>query len=325
VQVFTNPQHPFGFSIKKFIKGFNEKLDYFDSPKRACALIKRYISEASELVCKSWYELKLTKEFEILTKNILEDVVFRGIYEPVFSIFNKQNIQFQESLREKQKILGSITLQSFGSSLSIDPSHQVEILQPALVFLNELLLETSPNKKFAKLNLMTEAISKIIEETWKSKQSGLQVVAADDLLSILCFLVAQSPPELPAHISFLFEFVNPEQLRGQFGYYLTSLHLAIQYVLQYEKHDAMTFEATTSTLRTWNVESDNPISTSSLPKLSSDFLESLLELPNSPDDDDQVLSKHVFAENSIRFSSPLNLEKLIETSLSQSFQDQSLD
>jgi len=237
-----NVQHPFGFSIYNFSKALSERMSsHFSfiqaiSPKsfaEYCRFVRKFISDMQERVLKTWPELSWRRDLEQEARYFIEDQILDSVYDDImFFVFEPEASVSENILAERQTTLKSFFLKDFGSDLHIECISQEEVFASVLHGIDDFIESRTVNAKLKFLEDVHVGINTIVQNVWSDLQEGLHFISADDLISILCFIISRSPSTLPRHVHFLSEFIPPEKLRGQLGYYLTSLQLALQYILE---------------------------------------------------------------------------------------------
>lgn len=104
------------------------------------------------------------------------------------------------------------------------PSAAMDLLREPLCLLNGLPTLDSPSAQLERLGQLLASIPNSL--------SRPGAVSADDLLPMLSFLCLHGPADLPAYLALLSDFISQDKMRGETGFTLTSLSLALHYLEQ---------------------------------------------------------------------------------------------
>ena len=258
-RVLASTIHPFGQMVARFIEHFNTQFDipfYYSIVSKEAIdsdgllslgthSIHSFLSCISESMALTWPILSNFGDLMRITKECVQESVYPCIHATVMSVFQKKYADMLRAFQEKIVSLTDFGLRDFGCDFDflkkIPPADQTVFppVRPiffyeAIELIRSMSSLTSPLTKLQRLGELNKSIISSAESMHcdyllGSTDSKQVVIAADDLVSIMCFVIVQSQSsQILLDYQYLRAFVNQNEILGQEGYMLTTLQVCIQ-------------------------------------------------------------------------------------------------
>jgi hypothetical protein len=171
-----------------------------------------------------------------------ELALFEFLYDCVLDVMTEGMADELQKYAAKKENYGAVDPFDFKNLKCEENAKAIEEFGTSISQLIENLIEQkSPSKKFLAFSTMHTEITKAFEDYVKIKEAKEKTgeekkfsITADDVLNVFIHVCMRSDKSLIVHLKMMFEFLAPNSFGGQSGFYLTSLQLAIQYIMNLE-------------------------------------------------------------------------------------------
>ncbi|KAL4625053.1 ras and Rab interactor 2-like [Arapaima gigas] len=223
-------------------------LDLLQTLRQFLTQTKAYLAQSAELEPPV---RSLVREHRV--DHVLEKAMHKCVLKPLRGALLRALQEFQEKRGEWQQLKANLaqaktrTPRELGMDRAVAPDPlAIEKIRHKF---HTMCKTYSPEKKVANL---LEAC-KIIYAIMAGKSGGQH--GADDFLPMLTYILAQCEmPQLDLEIQYMMELLDPLQLNGEGGYYLTSTYAAMCVIRNFEEEqaaEALSLQ-TDNTLRQWH-------------------------------------------------------------------------
>uniref|UniRef100_A0A3B3RGV6 Ras and Rab interactor 2 n=1 Tax=Paramormyrops kingsleyae TaxID=1676925 RepID=A0A3B3RGV6_9TELE len=190
---------------------------------------------------------------------VLEKAIQKCVLKPLKSMlvsalqdFQKKNGEWQR-LEENMALAKKKSPQELGveNGCTLDPG-TIEKIRQKFQAMRKMY---SPEKKVDVLLQVCSLIYSTMEKSSGTSRMHTYGATSDDFLPMLTFTLAQcNMPDLDIEIQYMMELLDPFQLNGEGGYYLTSTYGAMSLIknLQKEQETQELISETRNTLRQWH-------------------------------------------------------------------------
>uniref|UniRef100_A0A4W6FA98 Ras and Rab interactor 2 n=1 Tax=Lates calcarifer TaxID=8187 RepID=A0A4W6FA98_LATCA len=229
-------------------QGYASGLELLQTLRQFITQMKSYLRQSSEM--EPPIE-SLIPEDQI--DQVLEKAMHKCVLKPLKPVVSMALQEFQvrsgawEELKENLSLAKARQPQEMGVADTVPPDH-VAIEKIKQKFHNMCKLY-SPEKKVNLLLRVCKLIYTIMEDN-----SG-RLYGADDFLPMLTYVLAQCDmPQLDNEILYMMELLDPSQLHGEGGYYLTSAYGAMSLIRNFQEDQAarVLSSETRDTLHQWH-------------------------------------------------------------------------
>lgn len=227
-QVLSNKYHPFGFSILKFADEFS-----FSTVESAAIACRTFVGSLVPRVMEVWPELLWRRDLDVFVYEKVQSQVLLTVSSKVFQLISEHNRETKEKLVYVKETMPGLGLDSFSDDFK---RLEAPSFQTSIHLLDEFIDDLNIRTKMDTLQRFFDDVSNVTHVFWSAHSKQVKYIAADDLLSVLCYIVyCYSNLSLVDHLLLLSDFVFSKDLNGKLGYYLTSLQLAVSYVSDMQK------------------------------------------------------------------------------------------
>lgn len=204
--------------------------DMLQEIRQMISNIKGYLLESSEL--HDTWEYGDLEEMDLGA--VLETALYKCILKPLRDCIYGQLLDFHsrdgslQQLRERQQHMGRQRPAELGVTAGVPDAPALERIQAKLAHMHQAY---SPKKKEAQLL----KACKLIYEAMNHGASGTEVYGADDFLPVLTYVLAKCdivPVQLD--VEYMMELLDPSQLQGEGGYYLTTWFGALYHISNFQ-------------------------------------------------------------------------------------------
>ncbi|CAL8391338.1 unnamed protein product [Arctogadus glacialis] len=227
-------------------QGHDSGLELLQTLRQFVTQMKRYLRQSSEL--EPPIE-SLIPEDQI--DGVLEKAMHKCVLKPLKGVVSAALLKFQVRSGAWQELLENLAQakarlpQDMGlpDGPPPDPLAMEKIKQK----LQTLCKMYSPEKKVTVLLRVCKLIYGVLEDS-PGRMSG-----ADEFLPMMTYVLAQCDlPQLDHEILYMMELLDPSQLNGEGGYYLTSAYGAMSLIRNFQEEQAARLLRTRDTLRQWH-------------------------------------------------------------------------
>ncbi|AWP14473.1 putative ras and Rab interactor 2-like [Scophthalmus maximus] len=229
-------------------QGYASGLELLQTLRQFITQMKSYLRQSSEM--EPPIE-SLIPEDQI--DQVLEKAMHKCVLKPLKPVVSAALKEFQvrsgawQELRENLSLARARQPQEMGVADTPPPDHvAVEKIRQKFHTMCKLY---SPEKKVTVLLRVCKLIYTIMEDN-----SG-RLYGADDFLPMLTYVLAQCDmPQLDNEILYMMELLDPSQLHGEGGYYLTSAYGAMSLIRNFQEEQAarVLSSETRDTLHQWH-------------------------------------------------------------------------
>ncbi|KAG7512365.1 ras and Rab interactor 2-like [Solea senegalensis] len=229
-------------------QGYASGLELLQTLRQFITQMKSYLRQSSEM--EPPLE-SLIPENQI--DQVLEKAMHKCVLKPLKQVVNVALHEFQVRSGEWQELKENLALakarhpQEMGVADTLPPD-PISLEKIRNKFHNMCKLY-SPEKKVAVLLRVCKLIYTIMEDN-----SG-RLYGADDFLPMFTYVLAQCDmPQLDSEILYMMELLDPSQLHGEGGYYLTSAYGAMSLIRNFQEEQAarVLSSETRDTLHQWH-------------------------------------------------------------------------
>ncbi|XP_040905445.1 ras and Rab interactor 2-like [Toxotes jaculatrix] len=223
-------------------------LELLQTLRQFITQMKSYLRQSSEL--EPPIE-SLIPEDQI--DRVLEKAMHKCVLKPLKPVVSTALQEFQvrsgawQELKENLALTKARQPQDMGVADMLPPDHvAIEKIKQKFHTMCKLY---SPEKKVTMLLRVCKLIYTIMEDN-----SG-RLYGADDFLPMLTYVLAQcNMPQLDSEILYMMELLDPSQLHGEGGYYLTSAYGAMSLIRNFQEEQAarVLSSETRDTLHQWH-------------------------------------------------------------------------
>ncbi|GAB5356753.1 hypothetical protein AAMO2058_000316000 [Amorphochlora amoebiformis] len=264
--VLLERNHPVGRMASRFTRTFLRAYDVeqygdiklwrtrrTDLSERIAKAIGEIKSFVRRMVTTVLVVYKLNAHYQGFISNYIESVIFRSIHHPIIQLFETYNNENNLLLQLACKNLRELHLEDFGTNLFQTPDADTspqEIKQEVkkadeirrsifhgpggpIEVLPQAYKCTDVTSKLKSLELLHKRLLLCSEEAYKTLSPNKTLsLSADDLIPMLSYIIVQSE-SLPlfSEAHFITEFLSDDALLGHLGFLVTSLQIALHYIL----------------------------------------------------------------------------------------------
>ncbi|XP_070805879.1 ras and Rab interactor-like protein [Pituophis catenifer annectens] len=210
--------------------------------------LKGYLGESSDLRA-SYCEYGDAEELDL--GSVVEDALYKCILKPLRDTIYAQLLDFHtrdgslNRLRENQLTLSQQSLEELGVAAGVPDGACLERIQTKLSLLHQAY---SPKKKETQML----KVCKMLYEAMNLHCEKAEPFGADDFLPVLIYvLVRCDVVSIQLDVEYMMELMDPSQLQGEGGYYLTTWFGALYHIEN--------FQATFTLTRQISVEAQHSI------------------------------------------------------------------
>ncbi|XP_078517308.1 ras and Rab interactor-like protein isoform X2 [Lissotriton helveticus] len=229
----NDPSSSFGRMLQSFLshmlKGPSQHLnstDMLQEIRQTMTNLKTYLWESSEL--HSALENGGQSDFDL--DSILEKAVAKCLLKPLKGAIYSQLLEFHtkdgslKKLRENQKKMKAQSLPQLGVTAGVPDEVVMEKILQMLQLMHSLY---SPKEKVIQLL----KVCKLIYEAMNRVPGKKEVYGADDFLPVLTYVMLGCDINfLRLDVEYMMELLDPSQLQGEGGYYLTTVFGALFHI-----------------------------------------------------------------------------------------------
>ncbi|XP_029106965.1 ras and Rab interactor 2 isoform X2 [Scleropages formosus] len=246
----------FGCLVQDYVSFVQEEhrchsssLDLLQTLRQFLTQTKAYLAQSSELEPPI---RSLVPEKHI--DPVLEKAMHKCVLKPLKGTVLTALQEFQEKSGEWQQLKANLvqakskTPQELGADPAAAAPDPVTVEKIRHKF-HTMFKMYSPEKKVSILLQICKIIYTIMEG------SSVGERGADDFLPMLTYVLAQCDlPQLDLEIQYMMELLDPSQLQGEGGYYLTSAYAAMSLIrsIQEEQAEQVLRSQTRDTLKQWH-------------------------------------------------------------------------
>ncbi|XP_074872657.1 ras and Rab interactor-like protein [Carettochelys insculpta] len=219
-----------GYALRGGMARHPTSTDMLQEIRQMISSIKGYLLESSEL--HDPWEYGDPEEMDL--GSVLETALYKCILKPLRDCIYGQLLDFHsqdgslQKLQEHQQTMSRQSLAELGVTAAVPDAPALERLQAKLTQMHQAY---SPKKKEAQL-LKT---CKLIYEAMNHGTSGTEVYGADDFLPVLTYVLVKCDiVSVQLDVEYMMELLDPSQLQGEGGYYLTTWFGALYHISNFQ-------------------------------------------------------------------------------------------
>ncbi|XP_070620648.1 ras and Rab interactor-like protein isoform X2 [Erythrolamprus reginae] len=193
--------------------------------------LKGYLAESSDLRA-AYSEYGDTEELDL--GSVMEDALYKCILKPLRDKIYAQLLDFHTQdgslhrLRENQLTLSQQSLEELGVAAGVPDGACLERIQSKLTLLHEAY---SPKKKETQML----RVCKMLYEAMNSQSEKAEPFGADDFLPVLIYMLVRCDVvSVRLDVEYMMELMDPSQLQGEGGYYLTTWFGALYHIENFQ-------------------------------------------------------------------------------------------
>lgn len=228
-----DPSSSFGRMLQSFLshmlKGPCQHLtstEMLQEIRQTMTNLKTYLCESSEL--HSALENGGQSDFDL--DNIIENALAKCLLKPLKGAIYSQLLEFHtrdgslKKLRENQKKMKAQSLPQLGVTAGVPDEAAMEKILQKLQLMHS---HYSPKEKVIQLL----KVCKLIYEAMNRVPGKKEVYGADDFLPVLTYVLLGCDINfLQLDVEYMMELLDPSQLQGEGGYYLTTVFGALFHI-----------------------------------------------------------------------------------------------
>ncbi|XP_069500314.1 ras and Rab interactor-like protein isoform X2 [Ambystoma mexicanum] len=188
--------------------------------------LKSYLCESSELQAE--VEQVCQEDFDL--DSAVENALCKCLLKPLMGCIYAQLLEYHtrdgslKKLRENQKKMKTQSLPELGVTAEVPNAATMEKIQQKLILMHSLY---SPKEKVIQLL----KVCKLIYEAMNHVPEKRETFGADDFLPVLTYvLLGCDITFLQLNVEYMMELLDPSQLQGEGGYYLTTVFGALFHI-----------------------------------------------------------------------------------------------
>ncbi|XP_068125894.1 ras and Rab interactor 3-like isoform X3 [Hyperolius riggenbachi] len=185
------------------------------------------------------------------TASIIETSLYKCVLKPLrssiyYQLLNMHNSDGStEKLLDNQKRMNRRTISELKPSMGLIGSGTIQSIQQKLSLMH---MAYSPDKKIRYLL----KVCKLIYESMEVSSSGKEAFGADDFLPVLIHVLLECDlASLQLDVEYMMELVDPSQLQGEGGYYLTTLFGALYHISSFNTISRQLSAEAQNSIRQW--------------------------------------------------------------------------
>ncbi|XP_039367001.1 ras and Rab interactor-like protein isoform X2 [Mauremys reevesii] len=166
--------------------------------------------------------------------SVVEAALYKCVLKPLRDCVYGQLLDFHsrdgslQKLRDHQLTMGRQSLAELGVTASVPDAPALERIQAKLLQMHQAY---SPKKKEAQLL----KACKLIYEAMNHGTGGKEVYGADDFLPVLTYVLVKCDiVAVQLDVEYMMELLDPSQLQGEGGYYLTTWFGALYHISNFQ-------------------------------------------------------------------------------------------
>ncbi|KAM3829877.1 ras and Rab interactor-like protein isoform 2-T6 [Vipera latastei] len=205
--------------------------DMLQETRQMISNLKCYLCESSDLRT-AYSEYADAEELDL--GSVVEDALYKCILKPLRDTIYAQLLDFHtrdgslNCLRENQLILSQQSLEELGVLAGVPDGACLERIQAKLSLLHQAY---SPKKKETQML----KICKMLYEAMNLHCEKAEPFGADDFLPVLIYvLVRCDVASVQLDVEYMMELMDPSQLQGEGGYYLTTWFGALYHIENFQ-------------------------------------------------------------------------------------------
>lgn len=262
--VFASPSHPFSHMATCFSRDFVSSLRSHKEVWDVAGLIdegrllsKRELRQLANLPLRALVEVVgsqimefkqrmvgvMNSQWRVISKQpgllvsaeqVVDDCIFKQVGDIVTSLYRLNHAQEDTDFCTKVATMQHLLPTHFGSTLDFgDDSFKLHNrFQEVAVLCSQISTMETPKQKLGLMEQVQQDAIKAAEDFWMERKKERLLIAADDLIPILCYVVVQSQVTHPfAESAYTMDFLHEDDKLGRAGYVITSFQIAIRHIL----------------------------------------------------------------------------------------------
>nr|XP_033809688.1 ras and Rab interactor-like protein isoform X2 [Geotrypetes seraphini] len=227
----------FGGLVQSFVghmlKGSSQHLtstEMLQEVRQMITNLKNYLAESSEL--QSAMEHADQEDFNL--DATVEDTLYKCLLKPLKNAIYSHLRDFHtrdgtlRKLREHQQIMKEQSLGDLKLRTGVPDTRSMEKIQQKFSLMHAAY---SPKKKV----ILLLKVCKLIYEAMNCSRGKAEVYGADDFLPVLIYvLVGSDLTSVQLDVEYMMELLDPTQLQGEGGYYLTTFFGALHHIVNFQ-------------------------------------------------------------------------------------------
>ncbi|XP_067412808.1 ras and Rab interactor-like protein [Emydura macquarii macquarii] len=204
--------------------------DMLQEIRQMISNLKGYLCESSELHDAGEYG----DPEEIDLGSVVEAALYKCILKPLRDCIYSQLLDFRsrdgslQTLRQRQLTMSQQSLEELGVTAGVPDAPALERIQAKLTQMHQAY---SPKKKETQLL----KACKLIYEAMNHGTGGTEVYGADDFLPVLTYVLVKCDiVSVQLDVEYMMELLDPSQLQGEGGYYLTTWFGALYHISNFQ-------------------------------------------------------------------------------------------
>ncbi|XP_032632140.1 ras and Rab interactor-like protein [Chelonoidis abingdonii] len=204
--------------------------DLLQEIRQMISSLKGYLCESSEL--QDAWEYGDLEEMDL--GSVVEAALYKCVLKPLRDCIYGQLLEFHsrdgslQKLRDHQLSMGRQSLAELGVTASVPDAPALERIQAKLLQMHQAY---SPKKKEAQLL----KACKLIYEAMNHGTGGKEIYGADDFLPVLTYVLVKCDiVAVQLDVEYMMELLDPSQLQGEGGYYLTTWFGALYHISNFQ-------------------------------------------------------------------------------------------
>ncbi|XP_077696290.1 LOW QUALITY PROTEIN: ras and Rab interactor-like protein [Eretmochelys imbricata] len=204
--------------------------DLLQEIRQMISSLKGYLCESSEL--QDAWEYGDLEDVDL--GSVVETALYKCVLKPLRDCIYGQLLEFHsrdgslQKLRDHQLTMGRQSLAELGVTANVPDAPALEHIQAKLVQMHQAY---SPKKKEAQLL----KACKLIYEAMNHGTGGKEVYGADDFLPVLTYVLVKCDiVSVQLDVEYMMELLDPSQLQGEGGYYLTTWFGALYHISNFQ-------------------------------------------------------------------------------------------
>ncbi|XP_072835997.2 ras and Rab interactor-like protein [Pogona vitticeps] len=204
--------------------------DMLQEIRQMISNLKGYLCESSELhaICEH------SEGEEMDLGSVVEGALYKCLLKPLRDAIYAQLLDFRSRdgtlsrLREHQRTMTQQSLAQLGVAAGVPDSAGLERIQTKLSLMHQAY---SPKKKETQML----KVCKMLYEAMNQTAGRTEAFGADDFLPVLIYTLVNSDiASVQLDVEYMMELMDPSQLQGEGGYYLTTWFGALYHIANFQ-------------------------------------------------------------------------------------------
>ncbi|XP_077174635.1 ras and Rab interactor-like protein [Paroedura picta] len=219
--------------------------DMLQEIRQMISNLKGYLCESSEL--RTLCEHGETEEMDL--GSVVEAALYKCILKPLRDSIYAQLLDFHtrdgslDRLREHQAAMNQQSLANLGVTAGVPDAAGLERIRTKLSLMHRAY---SPKKKETQML----KVCKLIYEAMNQTAGRTEPFGADDFLPVLTYVLLNcDTTSVQLDVEYMMELMDPSQLQGEGGYYLTSWFGVLYHIGNFQPSSIMTRQISTEAQR----------------------------------------------------------------------------